>query len=94
MPAGCHPKLSVQSYQQVSPFNASVGLMSATFALAFTPGPEHKAWDGLKGYPLIHGAMYINGTTFAGAPALACLAMRVYTYAHLEGSLAQPAAEG
>ncbi|PNH07097.1 Fibrocystin-L [Tetrabaena socialis] len=63
---GCHPKLSVQSFNKVPPFSPSVGLVSSTFAIEFTKGPEQKPWDGLKGYQTILGVMYINRTTFAG----------------------------
>ena len=38
--------------------------MSATFAMAFTPGPEQKAWDGLMGYPTVLGRARITGTAF------------------------------
>ncbi|KAG2432951.1 hypothetical protein HXX76_008679 [Chlamydomonas incerta] len=70
---GCHPKLSVQSYNSWNPFTPSVGLVSATFATEFTPGPEQKPWDGLKGYQTIHGIMRVYGTTFANwAGASAC----------------------
>lgn len=41
---GCHPKLSVQSYNSWNPFTPSVGLVSATFATEFTPGPEVRTY--------------------------------------------------
>ncbi|PNH07881.1 Fibrocystin-L [Tetrabaena socialis] len=62
---GCHPKLSIQSYNKAPPFSPSVGLVSSVFAVEFTKGPEHKPWDGLMGYQTILGVMYVNRTTFA-----------------------------
>ncbi len=47
--SGCPPVLSRQSYNQASPFGESYGFLGATFAQAFTPGPEKKPWDGLMG---------------------------------------------
>ncbi|KAK3258451.1 hypothetical protein CYMTET_32501, partial [Cymbomonas tetramitiformis] len=64
---GCHPNLSRQSYARAGypGGSPSYGLISSTFATAFTPGPEHKPWDGLKGYPTIHGVMRVTGVRLA-----------------------------
>lgn len=35
---GCHNKLALTSYNQAAPFGPSLGYISSTFALAFTPG--------------------------------------------------------
>jgi hypothetical protein len=40
---GCHPKLSIQSYEKASPFGPSIGLQSSVFALDFTSGPGKEA---------------------------------------------------
>jgi hypothetical protein len=61
----CHPKLSVQSYNRFAPFTPAVGLVSATFATSFTPGPEQKPWDGVHGYQTIRGVARIDGTVFS-----------------------------
>ena len=53
------------SHLQGSPFGASVGLVHAVFAMAFSPGPEPKPWDTLKGYSTVHGMTRVKGTTFA-----------------------------
>ncbi len=39
--SGCHPKLSLKSYNQQSPFTPARGLVSATFATSFTIGAQH-----------------------------------------------------
>ena len=57
---GCHPRLSRVSYTE----GPSYGLVSATFAMAFTPGPEQKPWDGLMGYSTVLGRARITGTAF------------------------------
>jgi hypothetical protein len=33
--------------------------------MGFTPGPEQKPWDGLMGYPTVHGVAYVDGTVIA-----------------------------
>ncbi len=50
---------------QASPFGASIGLVHGVFALAFSPGPEEKPWDELKGYATVKGITHVRGTTFA-----------------------------
>ncbi|CAG9461071.1 unnamed protein product [Pedinophyceae sp. YPF-701] len=61
--AACHQNLSKQSYR--NPRQDMMGFVAATFALSFTPGPEMKPWDGLKGYPTILGRATLDGVTFA-----------------------------
>lgn len=63
--AGCHPYLSTKSYNQLAPYTSSLGLVGANFALSYTPGPEHKPWDGLMGYPIVYGRTVVSGVTFA-----------------------------
>ncbi|GAX81123.1 hypothetical protein CEUSTIGMA_g8557.t1 [Chlamydomonas eustigma] len=63
--AGCAEKLTPNSYNLVSPFTPAVGLLSSTFALEFTPGPDRYPWDGLKGYPTILGISRQYNLTFA-----------------------------
>ncbi|KAG2496270.1 hypothetical protein HYH03_005503 [Edaphochlamys debaryana] len=68
--AGCHPKLSRQSYNKATPFTPAVGIQSAMFALAYTPGPEKKPYDKPMGYATVHGRFDFSGLTmadFAGA---------------------------
>ncbi|KXZ47882.1 hypothetical protein GPECTOR_32g495 [Gonium pectorale] len=62
---GRHPKLSVKSYNRQDPFTPAVGLLSSSFAMEFTKGPEMKPWDAAHGYATILGRMHVNGTTFA-----------------------------
>ncbi|KXZ47880.1 hypothetical protein GPECTOR_32g493 [Gonium pectorale] len=62
---GCHPKLSLQSYNRFQPFTPAIGLLSSSFGTEFTKGPEAKPWDGPMGYQTILGRMHVNGTTFA-----------------------------
>ncbi|KXZ47884.1 hypothetical protein GPECTOR_32g497 [Gonium pectorale] len=62
---GCHPKLSLQSYNMYEPFTPAIGLLSSSFGTEFTKGPDAKPWDGPKGYQTILGRMHVNGTTFA-----------------------------
>ncbi|KAG2491954.1 hypothetical protein HYH03_009686 [Edaphochlamys debaryana] len=62
---GCHPKLSSQSYNKAMPFTPAIGLQSAQFAVAFTPGPELKAYDKPKGYSMVHGVFNVSGLTLA-----------------------------
>lgn len=73
--AGCHLKLSSQSYNKLSSlYTPAMGIVSSTFAMAFTAGPEKKPWDGIKGFPTIHGLMNVTGTTLADfAGASGCL---------------------
>ena len=59
--AGCHSLLSRVSYTS----GPTYGLVSATFAMSFAPGPEHKPWDMLMGYPTVLGRARIKGVTFA-----------------------------
>lgn len=59
----CHSALSVVSY--TDPMQPTVGLLSSTFALEFTTGPEHKPWDHVHGYATVLGSMFVTGTTFA-----------------------------
>ena len=73
----CHEHLSKQSYlrNMAAEPGASVGAIGAVFALAFTPGPEQKPWDGLKGYNIVHGKTdFVNATfaNFGGAATEAC----------------------
>lgn len=44
---GCHPKLSIFSYNQDMPFTPVVGLLSSTFGMEFSQGPDKKPWDHL-----------------------------------------------
>ncbi|KXZ47885.1 hypothetical protein GPECTOR_32g498 [Gonium pectorale] len=62
---GCHPKLSTKSYNKYDPFTPAVGLLSSSFAIEFTKGPETKPWDAAHGYQTVLGRMHIYGTTFA-----------------------------
>jgi hypothetical protein len=43
---GCAPNLSSKSYQKVSPWNASVGMQTALFAIDFTSGPGARGGRG------------------------------------------------
>ena len=69
---GCPSKLSHSSYNNLpgSPFNASSGLLTSTFALAFAPGPEMKSWDNGP-EPVVHGRTIISGVTIADFPGAA-----------------------
>ncbi|EFJ47178.1 hypothetical protein VOLCADRAFT_92358 [Volvox carteri f. nagariensis] len=62
---GCHPKMSLQSFNQYDPFTPAVGLQSSQFALGFAVGPEKKPFDKPMGYSLIHGMFNISGITLA-----------------------------
>lgn len=44
--------------------------MSATFGLGYTPGPEKKPWDGIMGYPTIHGRMDVMNSSFVNFDGL------------------------
>ena len=72
--AGCAPKVTRQSYNQVSPFTPARGLVSAAFAIMFTPGPDKKPWDGLMGYPMIQGIARHWNITFADFQGPSCSA--------------------
>lgn len=62
----CHQSLSPQSYQKdLSSPEPRVGAVGAVFALAYSPGPDHKPWDSLKGYNIVHGRTTYVDTTFA-----------------------------
>ena len=63
--SGCAPKLTPHSYNKMSPFTPALGLLSSTFAIKFTPGPDKYPWDGLKGYPTLLGRARHYGVTFA-----------------------------
>lgn len=63
--SGCHPNPSPVSYNRAMPFTASVGLVSASFAQKWSPGPDVKPWDAQMGYPMVHGRMDLNNVTFA-----------------------------
>lgn len=74
----CHQMLSRQSYQQniAGAPEPVVGAVGAVFALAYTPGPDHKPWDDLKGYNIVQGRTDYYNTTFAnfyGATNAACV---------------------
>ena len=63
--AGCHKKLSRQSYNKVAPFTPALGIKGSMFAMAFTPGPEKKPWDKMMGYAMVHGKFSVSGVTIA-----------------------------
>ncbi|KXZ54727.1 hypothetical protein GPECTOR_4g796 [Gonium pectorale] len=63
--AGCHKKLSRQSYNQGEPFSPALGLQSAMFALGWAVGPEKKPYDKPMGYSVVHGYFNISGVTLA-----------------------------
>jgi len=50
---------------QASPFDASIALVHGVFAMAFSPGPEKKPYDKLKGYATVNGITNIVNSTFA-----------------------------
>ena len=64
---GCPLALSTQSYNKGStPWSSpAIGLRTSSFALKFSPGPEHMSWDGPMGYPTIMGSMAVTNVTFA-----------------------------
>ncbi|KAG1667228.1 hypothetical protein FOA52_009793 [Chlamydomonas sp. UWO 241] len=70
--SGCAMKVARTSYNLNSPFTPSRGLVSSTFALAFTPGPDRYPWDGLKGYATILGIARHRNMTFANFPGSSC----------------------
>ena len=71
---GCAPKVTRQSYNQASPFTPAVGLVSSTFAIAFSPGPDPYSWDGVSGYPMIQGIARHWNVTFADFQGPSCSA--------------------
>ncbi|EFJ47175.1 hypothetical protein VOLCADRAFT_92352 [Volvox carteri f. nagariensis] len=62
---GCHPKMSIQSFNQYEPFSPAVGLQASQFAINFYDGPEKKPWDKAKSYAIVHGMFNITGVTLA-----------------------------
>ena len=71
--SGCPSRFSRVSFNTQSPFAAAVGLSPAVFALGFSPGPEPKPWDAVKGYPRIFGRTDIADVLFANyGGAAAC----------------------
>jgi hypothetical protein len=66
----CTPSISsflrtVRRIVQASPYGPSIGLVHGVFGLKFSPGPEPKPWDTLKGYSTVNGITKVKGTTFA-----------------------------
>eukprot|EP00798_Chlamydomonas_sp_ICE-L_P008885 gene8886-3764_t len=62
---GCAPKVSSKSYNQETPFGASVAFGGAAFAQSFASGPEKKPWDSAMSYPTM-GSIFRS--SFAPGP--------------------------
>ena len=64
--AGCHQRLTPQSYNRALPYTPSVGFVAAAFALGFSVGPDGgSTWDAVRGYPTVFGHANITGVTVA-----------------------------
>ncbi|GIL53447.1 hypothetical protein Vafri_9024 [Volvox africanus] len=65
---GCHPKLSVQSFNQYEPFTPAMGLQASQFAIAYKDGPEKKPWDMPKSYSIVHVSSFILLSNICSSP--------------------------